>query len=278
LEEAVKVLKEHGEKAKVLAGGQSLIPLMRLRLASPEVLVDIGRIEGLSYINEEGDVLRIGAMTRHRDLEKSRLSRERYELLADAAAVLGDPEVRNMGTIGGSLAHGDPASDWGAALLAYDTQLTATGPEGTRTISIDEFFRDTFMTALEPSEVLTEIRIPRAPPRSGGAYMKLKRKTGDFATVAAAAHVVLDEGGAVARARIGLTAVGPTPVRARRAEEFLMGRRPDASTLAQAAKLAAEDVRPSSDLRGSEEYKRAMVEVYTRRALERAVQRSQEGR
>lgn len=274
LEQAVNYLKEYGDKAKVLAGGQSLIPLMKLRLASPEVLVDIGRIPGLSLIKEEGDTLRIGAMTRHRDLEKSPIARERYPLLSEAASVLGDPEVRNMGTIGGSVAHADPASDWGPALLAFDAKLVAVGPQGTRTIPIDEFYRDTFSTALEPTEVLTEIRIPKATPHTGSAYLKFKRKTGDFATVATAAHVELDPRGNIAKVRIGLAAAGPTSRRAIQAEQSLIGKLPDEAALARAAKLAAEEARPTPDLRGSEEYKRAMVEVYTRRALVTAVQRA----
>ncbi len=274
VEEAIGFLKDHGEGAKLLAGGQSLIPLMKLRLASPQVLIDIGRIPGLSFIREEGDVLRIGAMTRHRDLEQTSLVRDRYPLLAEAAHSLGDPQVRNLGTIGGSVAHADPASDWGAALLAFDTKLVLTGPKGSRTVSIDGFFRDTFVTALEPTEVLTEVRIPKTVARSGGAYMKLKRKTGDFATVAAATQVELDGRGAIAKARIGLAAMGHTPVRARRAEQHLIGRMPNSVTLAEAAKLAAEDARPTRDLRGGEEHKRAQVEVYTRRALEKAVERA----
>ncbi len=274
IEQAIGLLKEHGERAKLLAGGQSLIPILKLRLASPEVLVDIGRIPGLSFVKEEGDVLRIGAMARHRDLEQTAVVRNRYPLLTDTAHVLGDPQVRNLGTIGGSVAHADPASDWGTALLAFDTKLVATGPKGTRTLSIDDFFRDTFATALGPSEILTEIRIPKAPARSGGAYTKLKRKTGDFATVAAAAQVELDGRGAIARTRIGLAAAGPTPVRARRAEQHLVGRMPDVVALAEASRLAAEGARPTADLRGSVEYKRAMVEVYTRRALEKAAERA----
>ncbi len=271
---AVDLLRKHGERAKVLAGGQSLIPVMKLRLASPEVLIDIGRIPGLSLLKEDGNTLRIGAMTRHRELEESKLIQTRYPLLADTAAVLGDPEVRNAGTIGGALAHADPAGDWGAALLAFDAKLVATGPKGKRTLSIDEFFTDTFTTALKPVEVLTEIRIPKPGPRSGGAYKKLKRKTGDFATVAVGAQLKLDTKGAVESVRIGMGAVGPTPVRAKRAEEFLTGKVATTDNLGRAAKLAAEESKPTSDLRGSEEYKRAMVEVFARRALETAVQRA----
>ncbi len=274
VKEAIGFLKDYGEEARVLAGGQSLIPIMKLRLASPHVLIDIGRIPGLSFIREEGDVLRIGAMTRHRDLEQTSLVRNRYTLLADAAHSLGDPQVRNLGTIGGSVAHADPASDWGAALLAFDTKLVVTGPKGSRTLSIVDFFREPFVTALEPTEVLTEIRIPKTAAGSGGAYLKLKRKTGDFATVAVAAQVELDGRGAIAKARIGLAAMGPTPLRARRAEEHLIGRMPSLATLAEGAKLAAEGARPTRDLRGGVEHKRAMVEVYTRRALEKAVERA----
>ena len=274
VKEAIGFLEDYGEEARVLAGGQSLIPIMKLRLASPHVLIDIGRIPGLSFIREEGDVLRIGAMTRHRDLEQTSLVRNRYPLLADAAHSLGDPQVRNLGTIGGSVAHADPASDWGAALLAFDTKLVVTGPKGSRTLSIDDFFREPFVTALEPTEVLTEIQIPKTVAHSGGAYLKLKRKTGDFATVAVAAQVELDGRGAIAKARIGLAAMGPTPLRARRAEEHLTGRMPNPATLAEGARLAAEGVRPTRDLRGGVEHKRAMVEVYTRRALEKAVERA----
>ena len=274
LDEAVDLLKRHGDQARVLAGGQSLIPLMKLRLASPQVLIDIGHIPALSFVREDRDSLRIGAMARHRDLEQTPLVRDRYPLLAEAARSLGDPQVRNLGTVGGALAHADPAGDWGAAFLAFNTTLTATGPRGSRTLSIDDFFRDTFVTALDPKEILAEIRIPKASAQTGGAYVKLKRKTGDFATVAVAAQLGLEAGGAVANVRIGLAAAGDTPVRARRAEEQLMGRVPDSFALTSAAELVAKDVRPTSDLRGGTEYKRAMFEVYARRALEKALGRA----
>ncbi|MGQ0796921.1 MAG: FAD binding domain-containing protein [Methanobacteriota archaeon] len=274
LDGAVGLLREHGDRAKVLAGGQSLIPLMKLRLASPAVLIDLGRVPGLSILKEDGEFLRIGAMTRHRDLERTPLIRERYPLLADAARVLGDPQVRNLGTIGGSIAHADPAGDWGAALLAFDAKVLARGHSGERTIPIDEFFKDTFATALKAGEILTEVRLPKPGARAGGAYAKLKRKTGDFATVAAAAQLELDGGGKLMKVRIGLAAVGATPVRARHAEDALRGTPADTAHLAEAAKLAVQDAKPTPDLRGSAEYKRAMVEVFTRRALERAVERA----
>ena len=274
LDRAVGLLREHGERAKVLAGGQSLIPLMKLRLASPAVLIDLGRIPGLSMLKEDGEFLRIGAMTRHRDFEQTAMVRDRYPLLADVARVLGDPQVRNLGTIGGSIAHADPAGDWGAALLAFDAKVLARGPSGERTIPIDAFFKDTFTTALKAGEILTEVRLPKAGAHAGGAYTKLKRKTGDFATVAAAAQVELDGGGKVMKVRIGLAAVGTTPIRTKHAEDHLKGKPADAAHLAAAAKLAAQEAKPTSDLRGSADYKRAMVEVFARRALERAVERA----
>ncbi len=268
-------MKRHKDRAKILAGGQSLIPIMKLRLANPEILIDIGRIPGLDSIREQGNLLRIGAMARHRDLETSRITRaNRYAVLSDAARVIGDPEVRNMGTVGGSLAHADPAGDWGAALLALDAKLITKGPKGTRTIPIDDFFLDMFTSSLKPGEILTEIRIPKPGARSGGAYKKLKRKTGDFATVAAAAQVELDGKGAVAKIGIGLAAVAPTPLRARSAEDALRGKAPTQSLVAQAARAAAADCHPTGDLRGSEDFKRAMVEVFTRRALEAALERA----
>ncbi len=268
------LLRKHGEHAKLLAGGQSLIPAMKLRLASPEILVDIGRIPGLGSITEDGKGLRIGAMTRHRELAESELIRAGYPLLSDAASVLGDPEVRNAGTIGGSLAHADPAGDWGAALYAFDAKLRVTGSRSRRTLSIDDFFTGTFTTALTPAELLTEIRVPRQAPGSGGSYKKLKRKTGDFATVAVGAQVRLGPRGTLEAVRIGMAAVGPVPLRARRAEESLQGRTPSADNLALAARLAAEEAQPAADLRGSIGYKRAMVEIFARRALEAALARA----
>jgi aerobic carbon-monoxide dehydrogenase medium subunit len=273
--QAVDLLSKNGDRAKVLAGGQSLIPLLKLRLASPEILVDIGRIPGLAAIHEGAGGLRIGALARHRDIEHSSIIRERYPLLGDVPRVLGDPEVRNLGTVGGSLAHADPAGDWGTALLAFDAQLVAQGPKGKRTIPVDAFFEDTFSTALSPAEVLTEIRIPKAGPRSGGAYKKLKRKTGDFAIVSAGAQVTLDAAGAISAVRIALGAVGATPMRAKRAEAALLGKKPGNAAFEEAGRLAAQESHPSSDLHGSESYKRAMVQVFTKRALQTAVERAE---
>lgn len=274
--EAIRLLEARGEEAKILAGGQSLIPLLKLRLAAPQVLVDIGRIPGLAGIREDGDSLRIGAMTRHREFEESPLIRDRYPLLGDVAKVLGDPQVRNLGTIGGSLAHADPAADWGTALLACDAALEAAGPNGRRRLSADGFFLEPFTTALAPNELLTTIRIPRAAERAGGAYQKLKRKTGDFATAAVAVHLALGANGTVAAARLAIGAVGPVPSRSKRAESYLVGKPAAKETWEEAGRLASEDVRPESDLHGSAEYKRAMVRILSRRALETAANRARE--
>ena len=275
VDDAVALMGEYGEKAKLLAGGQSLIPIMKLRLASPQIVVDLNRIRGLSGIREDGDAVVIGSMTRHREIERSRLIRDHYPLLADAASVLADPLVRNRGTVGGSLAHADPASDWGTTLLALGAELGIHGPKGNRTTSIDAFFKDSFTTSLAPNELLTQIRLALPAVHSGSAYTKLKRKTGDFATVAVAAVLTLDAHSAVRHIRVALGGVGPTPLRATRVEKALEGKVADATTLAQAAHAAPEDAHPTDDLRGSVDYKRAMVEVYTHRALARAVERAQ---
>lgn len=275
--EAVGLLQRYGEEAKVLAGGHSLIPLMKLRLAAPRYLVDINRISELVYIKEADGFLRIGALTRHADLETSDLIRSRYPLLADTARVIADPLVRNIGTVGGSLAHADPAGDWGAAMLAVGAQVVAAGLRGARTVPIHEFFVDTFSTVLKPDEILTEIRVPQPPARSGGAYLKLERKVGDFAIAAVGTHLVLDGKGVCEHVGIGLCNVGTTSLRARRAEDALRGKKADEATIARTAQLAAEECDPASDLRGPAEYKRDVVRVLTTRALRLAVQRAKGG-
>src|SRR5712691_13389249 len=274
LAKAIQVLSENGNRAKVLAGGQSLIPVLKLRLANPRVLVDINDLPGLAFIEERDGQLRIGALSRHRDFEQSKLIRGKYPIFSDVASVLGDPQVRNLGTIGGALAHADPASDWGTALLALEAELIARGPNGARTISIDRFFKDPFTTSLRSSELLTEIRLPKSEPGDGGAYLKLKRKTGDFATVGVAVQLGLDPKRNVSGVRIGLAAVGSTPVRAIGAENALTGKRAGPAAFAEAAKIAAQEAKPASDLRGTQEYKRAMIEVFTRRASDTAAERT----
>jgi aerobic carbon-monoxide dehydrogenase medium subunit len=272
--EAIALLQEHGDGAKILSGGQSLIPMMKIRLARPECLIDINRLAGLHYIKEEAGFLKIGGLTREADLETSSLIRSKYLIILDTAASIADPQVRNMATVGGNLAHGDPANDHPATMLALEAEIVATGQRGDRIIPIKDFFLSVFTTALEHSEILTEIRIPIPPPGSGGAYFKLERKVGDFATVGVAAQVTVDGTGVCRRAGIGLTNVGATPIKATRAEGFLVGKTMDKQQIDQAAQLAAEEAQPSSDLRGPAEYKVSMVRELTKRALVRACERA----
>jgi carbon-monoxide dehydrogenase medium subunit len=274
LGEATALLARLGEDAKVLSGGQSLIPLMKLRLASPPHVVDINGIPGLAGIREADGVLRIGALTRESDLEASDLVRTRYPLLHETTKVIADPIVRNLATLGGNLAHGDPANDHPATMLALGAEVVAAGPRGERRIPIAAFFTGPFATALDPGEILTEIRVPVPAARSGGAYVKMERKVGDFATAAVAVQLTLSAAGTCEQVGIGLTNVGLTPIKATQAENALKGKRPDDAAIAQAARLAAEAAQPAEDLRGSVEYKRDLVRVLTARALRRAVQRA----
>jgi aerobic carbon-monoxide dehydrogenase medium subunit len=274
LPEALALLAQHGDGAKVLSGGQSLLPLLKLRLGQAEHLIDINRIPGLEYIREEGGFLKIGGRTREAALEDSELIRTRYPILADTARVIADPLVRNRATVGGNLAHGDPGNDHPATMLALGAQVVATGPKGERTIPIDQFFVGLFATALKPDEILTEIRIPVPPARSGGAYVKLERKVGDYATAAAAAQVTLGAGGQVERVGLALTNVAPVPVNSAAAANKLVGKQPDAAAIAEVARLAAKDADPSADRRGSVEYKREMARVLAGRALKLAVERA----
>jgi len=274
LADAIALLQRHGDQAKVLSGGQSLLPLLKLRLGAAEHLVDIGRIPGLEYIKEDGGFLKIGGRTRESMLERSDIIKSKYPILHDTARVIADPLVRNRATVGGNLAHADPANDHPATMLALGAEVVATGPRGERTIPIAEFFTGLFSTALGPDEILTEIRIPIPLPKSGGAYVKLERKVGDFATAAAAAQITLGQGGEVERAGIGLTAAGPMPIKATDAERFLVKQRPDAATIAEAARLAGAAASPTADRRGSVEYKREMARVLTARALTRAIERA----
>jgi carbon-monoxide dehydrogenase medium subunit len=273
LAEAVSLLTQHGDEAKILAGGQSLIPAMRFRLALPEVLVDINRIEGLNYIREENGYLAIGAMTREAELDESALIKQKYALLADTAKVIADPLVRNMATVGGNLAHADPANDHPATMLAYGAELVAVGPGGERRIPIDEFFVDLFENSLAPQEILREIRIPTPGANSGGAYLKIERKVGDYAVAAVAVQLTLD-GETCTSARIGLTNVSPKPMRATGAEAALTGKPLTDETIKAAGVAASQACEPSSDLRGSEAYKRDLVRVITMRAIRAAADRA----
>lgn len=271
IDEALALLYEHGWDAKVLAGGQSLIPAMRFRLAEPHTVVDVNGLEELERLEESDEFLHIGPLVRHATIASSELIRNRYPLLADAALVVADPLVRNRGTLGGSLIHADPAGDWGSVMLAYRAELTVRHRDGERTLPIDELFLTTFVTSLEPNELVTGIRIPAAGGAQGGAYEKLERKVGDFATVGVAAQVALEGDGRVAAAGIGLTAVGPTNLRAGAAEDVLVGSEPDSAAIEAAAERAAEESSPTADTRGSVEYKRDMVRVLAGRALRRSV-------
>jgi carbon-monoxide dehydrogenase medium subunit len=273
--EATALLTRLGDDAKVLSGGQSLIPLMKLRLASPAHVVDINGIPGLGYIREGEGFLRIGALTRESELEESELIRTRYPLLHDTSKVIADPVVRNLATVGGNLAHADPANDHPATMLAFGAEVVAVGPKGERRIPIGSFFTGPFATSLRPDEILTEIRIPLPAARSRGAYLKLERKVGDFATAAVAAQLTLDGGGRCEEIGIGLTNVALTPIKAAQAEAALKGKNPDEATIKRAAELAAEASEPSADLRGSVEYKKDLVRVLTARALRKAVERAQ---
>jgi carbon-monoxide dehydrogenase medium subunit len=274
LPEAVALLEQHGDAAKILSGGQSLIPMMKVRLARPEYLIDINQIVGLHYIKEENGYLKIGGLTREADLEASDLIRAKYPIILDTASMIADPQVRSLATVGGNLAHGDPANDHPATMLALGAEIIAFGPRGERNIPVRDFFLSVFTTALEHGEILTEIRIPVPRGRGGGAYFKLERKVGDFATVGVAARVTIDAAGICQEAGIGLTNVGATPLKADRAADFLRGKTLDETNIKQAGEFAAEVAQPSSDLRGPVEYKIAMVKELTKRALTRARERS----
>ncbi len=270
LDEALELLERYGDDAKVLAGGQSLIPVMKLRLATPGHIVDIGKL-GLNEVVESDGRLRVGALTRHKDLERSDLLKARYPVMAAAAPLISDPIVRNLGTIGGSLCHADPAGDWGSVMLALGASVVLRSPRGERELPASEFLVDTFTTAIEPDEILTEVRVPQPGPASGGTYLKLERKVGDFATVGAAVHLSLSNG-TIERAGIGLTAVGSRNIQATDAEAGLAGAEPTEAAFAEAARLAAEASSPVSDVRGSADYKRHVVDVYVRRGLARALE------
>ena len=272
--DAIALLQQHGEAAKILSGGQSLIPMMKIRLAKPECLVDINQIEGLQYMKEDNGYLKIGGLTREADLELSDLVRSKYPILFDTATSIADPQVRNLATVGGNLAHGDPANDHPATMLALGAEVVAVGPEGERAIPVKDFFLSVLTTALQHGEILTEVRIPIPPPRSAGAYVKLERKVGDFATVGVAAQLTLSAEGICQQAGVGLTNVGSTPLKATGAEDFLRGKTVDEANIQQAAQLAAEAAEPISDLRGPAEYKSAMVKELTKRALTRARDRA----
>jgi aerobic carbon-monoxide dehydrogenase medium subunit len=278
INEAVAMLDQHGEDAKILAGGQSLIPLLRFRLASPTVLIDINRIDGLEYLHETDGTLHIGTLTRESELDNSNLIQERYPILFDTSSVVADPVVRNWATIGGNIAHADPANDHPATMIAMGAKVVAVGPSGERVLPIEEFFTDApFETSLRFNELLTEIRVPVPVRGSGGAYVKLERKVGDYAIAGVATYITLDAIGNVTYAGIGLTNVGQTPIKAKDAEQALLGKLLNDATIHQAADLAAAASQPISDSRGPAEYKRDMVHTLTVRALRKAFARATGG-
>ncbi len=274
LKEAISLVESLGEEAKFMSGGHSLLPMMKLRFATPEHIVDISKIEGLSFIREEGDLLKIGGLTTQSEMEYSELIRRNYPIFLDAIKLTADPSVRNVGTIGGNIAHGDAANDQPALMLAMRATIIAEGPNGRKSIPIDEFFHGFYMTALEPADVLVEIHVPKAKKGCGGAYYKMERKVGDYATAGVAVYVQLDGNGTCSEAGIGLTNVSAVPMRVDRAEDLLRGKKITPDLIDQAGALAAEDCEPTSDLRGSEAYKRSLVHTLTKRMLNKALERA----
>lgn len=270
------LLRQHEDEAKILAGGQSLIPLMKLRLANPAYLIDLRNVPGLTVLAEHDGALVIGAMVSETALERNTMVRQRYPGIYEASAVVADPLVRNFATVGGNVAHADPANDHPAMLLALRASVTLQGSHGTRTMALDDFLVDTLETALQGDEVLTDIRVPQPAANSGSAYIKLERKVGDYAIAAVGVALALD-GGVCRTAGIGLTNVGPKAIRASQAEAFLVGKQPDDATIREAARLAAEAAEPTTDLHGPADYKRSMVRTLTTRALRQAAQRAQAG-
>ncbi|HEX8185430.1 MAG TPA: xanthine dehydrogenase family protein subunit M [Blastocatellia bacterium] len=274
LGEALSLLAQHSDDAKILAGGHSLIPAMKLRLATPQVLIDIGRIKDLSYIREEGDQIRIGAMTTHYQIESSDYLREACPVLPEAAAQIGDVQVRNKGTIGGSLAHSDPAGDWPAIAIALNAEMVAASANGDRVIKVDDFFVDMLTTALEPGEILREIRINKPQGRFGHSYMKVPQPASGFAVVGVAVNLACDQNGACTNASIGVTGVASKAYRAAGVEKSLAGSAFDDQAIASAAAHAADGVSINGDLYASDEYRRHLVQVYMRRAIASAASRA----
>jgi carbon-monoxide dehydrogenase medium subunit len=278
LDETLRILSDHAGEAKLLAGGYSLIPLLKLRFASPALLVDLRDVKGLDAITKTGDEFRIGGRVTHRRIFEDAALTHALPIVHDAAGGIGDPQVRNWGTIGGSCAHADPSSDWPAVLIALGASIVCRSATGERVVPAREFFLDTFQTAIEPTEVLTEIRLPVPGPHSGGAYSKLERRAGDFATVGAAVQLQLDGSGRIDHVGVGLTAVGATPFAATKAEAILLGATPDAALFTKAGEAGAAESSPVKDGHGPVDYKLAMVREMIVRSLDRAVERARSAR
>ncbi len=265
LEDALQALADAGDDAKIIAGGQSLLPVLRMRLNAPDVVIDLGRIESLRGVRDDGDAIVVGAMTRHADVLTDPLVRENAFVITKAVEVLADPQVRHRGTFGGALAHADPAGDLGAPALALDAEFVVAGPRGTRTVAAEDFFVDLFTTALEENEILTEVRIPKRAGW-GAHYEKFVRVAHQWPIVAVAAAVKVD-GGTIREARVGLTNMGSTPLRARAVEQALVGQPATDEAVRAAAASAAEGTDPPSDLNGDADYRRHLATVLTRRAV-----------
>jgi carbon-monoxide dehydrogenase medium subunit len=275
LEEALALLAERGDDAKIMAGGQSLIPLLKLRFAQPALVIDIGRLPAMNGIGRQNGHLSIGALARHVDIERNADLAWLCPILVDTVHWISDPLVRNRGTMAGSICHADPSGDWGSVALALGAEIVARSQAGERVIPAAEFFQGPFTTALRADEIVTEIRIPLPAGKAGGAYNKLERKVGDFATVAVAVHVELN-GGKIAKAGIGLTAVGETNIKATAAEKALVGHEPTDELIAEAARLASEAAHPKDDIRGTAAYKKDVVRVYVQRGLKTALGHARE--
>ncbi|GAA3994006.1 xanthine dehydrogenase family protein subunit M [Deinococcus rubellus] len=276
-DEAFSLLQQHGDEGRVLAGGQSLIPAMRYRLARPGVLVDINPIKELNYIREEGGFLRIGATARDAAVEFTSWIRERYSLITSVSGVVADPIVRHMGTVVGSVCHNDPAGDWTATALASRAVMLVRGKNGLREVPIDEFLVDSYTTAVEEGEMALELRIPIPDERTQGSYQKIERKVGDYATCAAAVQLSLNPDGTIRQAGIAITAAGPLALRVAEAEAMLVGQRPTPELLRAAAAEAPKIATPNSDQRGSAEYKKDMARVLVGRGLKQALERLDAG-
>jgi carbon-monoxide dehydrogenase medium subunit len=274
IDEAIRLLSSRGDEAKVLAGGQSLIPLMKLRLVSPRWLVDIGRLEGLAYVHEDGTGLRIGALTSHAGVVESRPIHERYPLIADAVRVIGDSQVRNWGTTGGALAEADPAGDWGPVALALKARIRCVSPRGERILDAESFFVDAYTTRLDHDELVTEVIFPTPAPDQCGAYVKLERRAGDFAVVSVAVRLAMDERKFCREACIALGAAGLTPIQAPDAASFLTGKEIRQDIIQEAAQRVARVAEPIEDIRGSQEYKRAALKSIFKQAVDIALRRS----
>jgi carbon-monoxide dehydrogenase medium subunit len=273
LNEALALLGQHKDEARILAGGHSLIPLMKFRLAQPRYVIDIGRIGDLAYIKESGGSILIGATTRHFAVETSDVLKAKCPLLAETAAEIGDVQVRNMGTIGGSLAHADPAADYPAAILALGAGVRLVSPRGERSLRAEDFFVDMLTTALEPDELLVEIKIPALKPRTGTAYVKVPQKASGFAICGVAAVVTLDQNNGCQDVAVGITGVASKAYRATAVEDALRGKAAEAQAIADASAKAADGVDPLEDLHASAEYRAHLARVYCRRAIEQAVSR-----